>query len=148
MPRPTRSLRGWNIASPQFQRLPMPVEMLGAVMGIFLHWGFHQLAFRLFLEFVGYMRPGECSNLKVSQLIPPQPSMTSARHFWAILLHPQELKVPGKTAVLDVSILIDSDLWMGQYLSRLSSKKPTDHLWDQPHTTLLNKFSLVYSVYI
>ena len=93
----------------------MPVEMLGAVMGIFLHWGFHQLAFRLFLEFVGYMRPGECSNLEVSQLIPPQPSMTSARHFWAILLHPQELKVPGKTAVLDVSILIDSDLWMGQF---------------------------------
>ena len=41
--------------------------------------------------------PGECSTLKVKQLVPPQPGGGGRFQSWAILLSPMEDAVPGKT---------------------------------------------------
>ena len=144
LPRAVRSLKGWNLAMPQRQRLPMPLEVLGAMMGCLLYRGYPQLALRMFIQFVTYMRPGEISNLTVGQLIPPQPSMTNACQFWAILLHPQELKIPGKTALFDGSILLDSDLWMGPLLAKITvGRNPAEPLWADPHQLLVQQFSQI-----
>ncbi len=141
LPRAARALKGWNLARPQQQRLPMPLEVLGAIMGVLMFRNFHQLALRLFIQFSTYMRPGECSNLQVSQLIPPQSSLTGACQFWAVLLHPHELMVPGKTALFDGSILLDSDVWLSRILHPLvRGRKKKDPLWTESHHVLKNEF--------
>ena len=56
LPRTMRALKGWGLAAPGQQRLPLPVEVLGAIMGNLCQRDLHQLALRLFIQFLTYMR--------------------------------------------------------------------------------------------
>jgi len=142
LPRTLRALKGWSLASPSQQRLPLPLEVLGAVIGFLATQGMHQLGLRLFLQFVTYMRPGECSNLLVKQMVAPQQTLGDRFMFFAILLHPSEDKVPGKTGVFDASVVLDSDAWMYPLLTQLGmGKTATDVIWDQPHNVLVDQFA-------
>lgn len=123
------------------QRLPLPIEVLGAMMGVFCSWGHRQLALRLFRQFMTYIRPPGCSNLKAKQIVPQQTAGNRFIHF-AILLHPTEDKVPGKTGLFDLSVMVDSDVWMYPILQRLlHNKDPEGPLWDQPHSLLVDEFA-------
>jgi len=124
------------------QRLPLPIEVLGAMMGVFCSWGHHQLALRLFLQFMTYIRPRGCSNLKAKQIVPPQQTAGNRFIHFAILLHPTEDKVPGKIGLFDLSVMVDSDVWMYPILQRLlHNKDPEGPLWDQPHSLLVDEFA-------
>eukprot|EP00438_Fugacium_kawagutii_P030809 Skav229499 [mRNA] locus=scaffold2455:119515:131643:- [translate_table: standard] len=90
MPRVTRALRGWQIASPPLQRMPIPIEVLCAIIGELMKAGRKEMGLRLFLQFLTYLRPGECSSLTVKQLVPPIAAANQAFNFWAVLLHPAE----------------------------------------------------------
>ena len=96
IPRTVRGLKGWQLAAPPQQRMPIPIEALGAIMGALIWSGELELALRLFVQFLTYMRPGECSQLTVKQLVAPQSSSNQSFNFWAILLHPIEDLIPGK----------------------------------------------------
>lgn len=142
LPRTVRALKGWSLAAPGQQRLPLPIEVLGAIMGVLCGQNLHQLALRLFLQFITYMRPGECSNLMVKQLIPPQMTLGDRFQQFAVLLHPLEDKVPGKTGVFDASVVVDSDHWLNPILLNLvANRKPDDPLWEHPHAKLVDGFA-------
>ena len=142
LPRTVRALKGWSLAAPGQQRLPLPIEVLGAIMGVLCNRNLHQLALRLFLQFVTYMRPGECSNLLVKQLVPPQSTMGGRFDQFAILLHPLEDQTPGKTGVFDASVVVDSDHWLNPILLQLvASRSPDEQLWEHPHGTLVDEFA-------
>lgn len=141
--RTSRGLRGWHLAAPPQQRMPIPIEVLMAVMGRMLNLNEVELAIiRLFVQFMTYMRPGECSQLLVKQLVAPQTGSGQTFQFWAILLHPAEDLIPGKTGVFDASVILDSDIWMYPILNQLKSRnKPSQPLWNQSHQVLREKFS-------
>eukprot|EP00435_Cladocopium_sp_Y103_P042198 s2255_g11.t1 len=142
LPRVVRALKGWSMASPPKQRLPLPVEALGAIMGKILEWGHPQLVLRLFIQFLTYLRPGELSGLTVGQMIAPQLAMAERFSTWAILLHPVEGEVPGKTGIYDATVLLDSDPWMDPLLKALiANRKPDELLWLDPHQKLVKEFS-------
>jgi integrase len=142
LPRVVRALKGWSMASPPKQRLPLPVEALGAIMGKILERGHPQLVLRLFIQFLTYLRPGELSGLTVGQMIAPQSAMSQRFSTWAILLHPVEGEVPGKTGIYDATVLLDSDPWMDPLLKALTAnRKPDEMLWLDPHQKLVKEFS-------
>jgi hypothetical protein len=141
LPRSKRALKGWNLASPAQQRLPMPVEVLGAVMGLLIRYGHRQVSIKLFLSFICYLRPGEADDLLVNQLVPPSAAMSTSR-CWTLLLHPVERGVPGKTSIFDASVLIDGEGWLHPFLNELIlGREPTERLWEQSHAETVEIFS-------
>ena len=97
-----------------------------------------QLALRLFVQFLTYLRPGERSTLKVQQLVPPQIGGGGRFQNWAILLHPTKDGAPGNTGVFDAMVVIDSGPWISQRLASLiQGKQPNDSLWSDPHHVLV-----------
>ena len=139
LPRCMKALKGWGLAAPGLQRLPLPLEVLGAILGIIVMLRLPQVALRLFLMFITYLRPGE-SALKVWQLVKPQSEAISSLT-WAILLHPVEGGVPGKTNLFDGTILIDQDLWIGDFLLALiRGRGGQEELWSHSHDTLIATF--------
>lgn len=142
LPRTVRALKGWAIAAPPRQRLPLPIEALGAIMGQMMKLNKAEMALRVFIQFLTYLRPGELSGLTVGQMVPPQGAMADRFRSWAILLHPVESGVPGKTGVFDATVLIDSDPWLHPILvSMISNRKPQDPLWRDSHPALVRTFS-------
>ena len=105
--------------------MPIPVEALGAILGVMLGRGLHEMVLRLFIQFLCYLRPGECSNLLVKQLIAPLMTgvLSYAYTGWVILLHPAEDKSPGKTGLFDATVMLDSDAWLHPILQALVMKR-------------------------
>ena len=140
--RSSRALKGWQLAAPPMQRMPLPIEVLTAIMGVLLVRGHVEESLRLFLQFMTYLRPGECSSLLVKQVVAPQQSVHQVFRFWAILLNPAEDEIPGKTGVFDGSVIIDSDVWIGRLLHQLTvNRSPNAQLWQTDHATLRTLFN-------
>ena len=132
LPRACRALKGWGIAAPPMQRLPIPLEGLGAILGFLIFNNKTEMALRLFIQFLTYLRPGECSHLVAKQQ--PLAAAGPAFRHWAILLHPTEDGIPGKTNIFDATVLIDSDTWIDAHLRALiKNKAPDDPLWTDSH---------------
>lgn len=141
LPRCLRALRGWKNADPPLQRMPLPIEGFGAILGYCIATNFLEMAVHLFVQWMTYMRPGEASSLTTNQLIPPMSRSLSSMQFFAVLLHPAEGRVPGKTGHFDQGILLDSDLWINPILMKLiHMKKPSTPLWNHTHMEILNVF--------
>lgn len=143
LPRCVRALKGWKNADPPLQRVPLPLEAFGAILGFFLAMNKIQMVVHLFLQWMTYMRPGEASGLTVQQLVAPTRSRVGVLNYFAVLLHPSEMGVPGKTGHFDQGILVDSDLWINSHLSQLIHQRPlTDRLWTHSHKELLEVFQM------
>ena len=112
LPRSLRALKGWRNAAPPLQRMPLPLEAFGTILGVLLWNGLNEMVIRLFLQLLTYMRPGEASGLQTRQLVVPRHGMLRPLRFFAILLHPSdaEEKVPRKTSFFDQGIVVDTDL--------------------------------------
>ena len=142
LPRCLRALRGWKNADPPLQRMPLPIEGLGAILGFCIATNRREMAIHLFIQWLTYMRPGETSNLLVGQVIPPMSSFLGSLQFFAVLLHPSEAKVPGKTGIFDQGILIDSDMWINPILRNLIQNRPRNApLWSHNHNQILEVFN-------
>ena len=121
--------------------MPLPIEGFGAILGYCIATNFLEMAVHLFVQWMTYMRPGEASSLTTNQLIPPMSRSESSVQFFAVLLHPAEGRVPGKTGHFDQGILLDSDLWINPILMKLiHMKKPSTPLWNHTHMEILNVF--------
>ncbi len=129
LPRATRALKGWSLAAPPLQRLPLPLEALGLILGLWLLKQPRDMVIRGFLAFICYLRPRE-SILQVWQLVRPTLSSQS----WALLLNPLESEVPGKTNIFDETVIIDHSLWISDVLTLLTAgRQPLDPLWSHSH---------------
>jgi hypothetical protein len=136
LPRCSRALKGWSLTAPGNQRLPMPVEVMGAMAGYMLHQSQPQMAMRLFLSFACYLRPGEAEDLRIKQLVPPVSSSRTASRIWSLLLSPIEDGIPGKTNIFDETVVMDSDPWLDPYLWALHGcRDPEERLWSHSYAS-------------
>ena len=136
LPRATRALKGWSLAAPALQRLPLPLEALGLILGLWLLKQPRDMVIRGFLAFICYLRPRE-SILQVWQLVRPTLSSQS----WALLLNPLESEVPGKTNIFDETVIIDHSLWISDVLTLLTAgRQPLDPLWSHSHAQFVQAF--------
>ena len=122
------------------QRLPLPIEALGVIMMELIVKGKPQLAVRLFVSSTWRVLDSESK----AAIVPPQIGGGGRFQNCAILLHPTEDGMPGKTGVFDATVVIDSDPWISQHLASLiQGKQPNDSLWSDPHHVLITNYRKV-----
>jgi hypothetical protein len=147
LPRSMRALKGWSLAAPSLQKLPMPLEVMGAILGYMIFMRLPEMALHIFINFVSYLRPGECNELTVDQIIPPQPVIGTASSSWALLLHPMEQGIPGKTGVFDDTVMLDSEPWISPFLFALiAGRRPKERVWHHSYDNLLIVFQKALEV--
>lgn len=130
LPRASRSLRGWTKHAPPDQRLPLPLVLLCVVLGWLLRRRMTAEALCLLLQFQTYLRPGEITGLRRSQLVEPRPTAGAAYDVWAINIAPFSEGRPAKTGLFDESLTIDRWPWLGDLLGALKGQgAPNRPLW-------------------
>ena len=130
LPRAFRSLRGWRLAAPPRERLPLPRAVIAALVGAACHAGKLASGLKWWLQLRTYLRPGEIDKLEVFQLIPPTPAAGPQFRWFSIILSPPELETPGKTGLWDESVMIDRDPELIPLLATLvQGRPPADPLW-------------------
>ena len=103
---------------------------LAAMIAMAVGRGFHNDAVRWFLQFKTYLRPGECDRLVGRNLVRPQPLAGLHYQRWGLNLHLVEHGRAGKTQGFDESVLIDTDLWLGEILEQIKAQVADDQtLW-------------------
>jgi hypothetical protein len=117
LPRTRRALQGWGKLEPQRTRPPLPWGLVCAMVIQMLNMQESIAAAATLLMFSAYLRPGECLDLQISDLVKPVPGMP---HF-ALHLHPAERREQSKVGLSDESLLLDSPLmpWLGAVLLQL-----------------------------
>jgi len=143
LPRAGRALGSWVKAAPSLQRLPFPWIALCAVLGFLVERGRLASALHLLVAFRSYLRPGASDQLRVKQLVPPQPMAGQAYQAWGLLLNPTEDRTPGKTGLLDEAILLDSEPWLHPFFVALTVRRdPEEFLWPVRGAELVEEFLL------
>ena len=133
------AINGFNKRSPAESRSAAPEEVWYAIIGYLAAKGEFLPALNELVRLQSYMRPGECDQLLVGQLIPPV-----HKGPWAILLAPIEGMKPGKTGEYDESILLDSPgiEWMDELFQNLTANRdPSERLWAQSPETFQARFN-------
>ncbi|CAK0855451.1 unnamed protein product, partial [Prorocentrum cordatum] len=128
LPRATRSLRGWRRLVPRRTRRPLPWEVVAAIAVNLLRMEGLGMALAWLLMVDTYMRPGECLDLKTSQVL----RATSQRHMAlaAILLHPAEHGQSSKVGAADESLIV-SRPWLSDILMMYVDARPSGSpLWN------------------
>lgn len=141
LPRCHRALRAWMLRDPPPQRTPFPWLCLTAVIGVLLWESDVVVALNLLIQFITYLRPGVCDSLCVSQLVPPSPVAGQGFQVWGILLNPREYKIASKTKGFDDSILLDTHLWIADFLHMLRrNRSGQTRLWPMSALQILERF--------
>ena len=131
LPRCHRALKGWRKLAPPQMRLPMPRAAVLAIAGYLASTGRAPMAVWVALTFVCYLRPTECQALLGQHIIPPAPAAGAEYQCWGILINDRDLGIPGKTGILDGSVIIDMDDWLIPCLAALRASRPPGHrLWE------------------
>ena len=127
---------------PPMTRLPLPRAAAGAIAGLMIAGGFHEIALFVLLAFVGYLRPGECMRLTPSSVV--RPVAGGAAHFmqWGLIVADIEDGVLSKVGVFDEAVSLDMDPWLLGPLSALVSSRTSGQcLWRYPYETIRDEFA-------
>ena len=112
LPRASRASAAWKRRAPGKTRLPLPRPAVYAIAGWLISHGQLGMACWVVLAFAAYLRPAEAQGLTRESLVPPAPAAGAGYSCWALLMHPLERGVAGKTGHYDDSVLIDqAPLW-------------------------------------
>ena len=107
---------------------------------------FQNDAVKLVLRFKTYLRPGECDRLVGRNLIRPQPLAGLHYQRWGLNLHPVEHGTAGKTQGFDESVVIDTDLWLGEILEQIKVQVADDQtLWTSSVAQNIERFHAIAS---
>ena len=132
LPRAHRAVKSWSKLSPGLQRLPLPAVCVAAICGKLIADGMPWQAFFVLTGFLAYLRPSENTGLKVKCLVPPLEGSREGAPYstWSLNLHPCTDGVPGKTGIMDETVLLDGPVWMDAWYQRLRTGRPADApLW-------------------
>ena len=160
LPRTLRALKGWRKLCPPQQRLPLPRSILFAMVGCLLMDSEVLMGLCMIVSFFAYLRPCEARALLVRHLVPPpkygglgvpapgglnrqQPSSWAfaPSAAWGLLLHDAGIGVPGKTGVLDDSVLLDNLNHLAPLFELISRyRAPGEPLFNFDYHAFSNKF--------
>ncbi|CAK0859145.1 unnamed protein product, partial [Prorocentrum cordatum] len=141
LPRASRASAAWKRRAPGKTRLPLPRPAVYAIAGWLISHGQLGVACWVVLAVAAYLRPAEAQGLTRESLVPPAPAAGAGYSCWALLMHPLERGVAGKTGHYDDSVLIDqAPLWPVLAAMRLATP-PGASLWSFSLDELTAQFS-------
>ncbi|CAK0867123.1 unnamed protein product, partial [Prorocentrum cordatum] len=141
LPRASRASAAWKRRAPGKTRLPLPRPAVYAIAGWLISHGQLGMACWVVLAFAAYLRPAEAQGLTHESLAPPAPAAGAGHSCWALLMHPLERGVAGKTGHCDDGVLIDqAPLWPVLAAMRLATP-PGASLWSFSLDELTAQFS-------
>lgn len=125
--RALRALKGWKRKMPAATRQPLPYFVVMGIGSDLRRRGLPLMALCWLLMFDTYMRPGECTDLQASQIVPPQPGVGMKQA--AVLLNPGYREKFSKTGELDESLLV-SRRWLSEMIADYAlTLMPSAPLW-------------------
>ena len=141
LPRSSRALEGWKVRTPPRMRLPIPRCAAAAIAGFLLHQGLIRMAIFVVLMFDAYLRPSECLRLTTKSLIPPVDGAQAPHHQWGLIINDARDERPGKTGLLDESVMVDSPMVarLLQALKHVGS--PDQPLWEFTADQIRDQFN-------
>ena len=123
LPQINRLLTSLRRLAPSFQRLPLQLVALCAMMVIAVARGKLDDAIRLFVQFRTYLRPGECDLLTGSYLMLPQPRGCPQYQLLPLLFYKDNDFRPSKTVMTDEATLIDTDSLLLHFLEAVEKRR-------------------------
>eukprot|EP00971_Amphidinium_carterae_P274794 5452987-Amphidinium_carterae.1 len=136
LPLCSQTLAGFKRLAPPKTRLPLPMPLIELLALLMARSGRWRAALMTMLATYCYLRPGEATSLRMSQIIMPVP-----HHPWiTIVLHPVELGNPSKTQQFNEDIVLDlpEHAWMEAPLGALKAQL-------HPHELLGNETGRSYN---
>ena len=120
------ALRGWKALRPQLSRPPIPEAVAAAISLDLLKQGLPWSGLLVMVLFETYLRPSEALAMRVKQVVHPVAGGAGHLAYTALVVHPEELLVPGKTGVFDHTVVFDlaRHQWLGTLLSKLAKALP------------------------
>ncbi|CAK0813222.1 unnamed protein product, partial [Prorocentrum cordatum] len=106
MARARRALRGFRRLAPPTSRLPLPFELLGALVNYLVSASKLEAALVLWLSFELYLRPSEPYHIRATDLVRPARGRLG-HDSWSVTLHAAETEVLSKTAEYDEALKLD-----------------------------------------
>ena len=141
LPRTMRALKGFSNLAPSHQRLPLPRPAALAIAGLLACREQPQMALWVALSFIAYLRPSECLAMTGRSIVVPIVGASQTYQRWGLLIRDAYAGQPGKTGLLDESVILDLDVWIYPALKVLKSLKRDDQgLWDFDANDLRLKF--------
>ena len=84
-----------------------------------LSFDLREIAFLMFICFIGYLRPREAYMARCVDLVRPAGSRNQCLRSWGLIIAPQERpSEPSKTREFDDTVLFDYPEWVGQLFAR------------------------------
>ena len=139
LPRSWRSLKGWRRMVPPRSRKPLPWPVWAAIAWQLREAGRKDMAVFVLTSVTGYFRPGELFRVKRGDLVPPAGMVLGC---WAVLLAPEEDKVPTKTNIFNDSVALDSTLvkWLEKEYEQIHIAGSRDAAWEFSYAQFVNQF--------
>ncbi|CAK0865467.1 unnamed protein product, partial [Prorocentrum cordatum] len=134
LPRCSRALAGWGKCVPRRSRQPLPWLVVAALAGVLLRWQLVEHVVAMILSFSTYMRPGEVDSLVGLQVVEGVAEGSGNGGVVALVLFPEEMGVPSKTGMWDMTVPLDTFRFLGPSLLALKRRCRTlkDRLWSCP----------------
>ena len=127
--------------APSRQRLPLPRPAALAIAGVLACRDEPQMALWVALTFIAYLRPCECLAMTGRSIVMPILGGDLTYQRWGLLIRDAYAGQPGKTGLLDESVILDHDEWIYPALSVLKNiKKDHQKLWSFDANDLRTKF--------
>lgn len=126
LPRAQRALKGWSQLRRPAQRLPIPWQAVYAIAGVLAFQGFGAMSAGVVIAFHAYLRPSELFKLISCCIIAPVAQTASD---WGLILHNAEFGVPGKTGIMDESVVVDSPMVAALLAALRTNRSPMEPLW-------------------
>ena len=148
--RVSRALQGWNRLAPMGHRLPLPEEVVAAIVVCMMQAELPELGLLTLLAMDAYLRSGEAFNLPVMSVVAAAPEYGTGYEHTALLLAPHVLGNPTKTKEFNESVLLDTQSrpWLGPFVEALAAKRPqeepqlvrtTYHVWERAFQAAASK---------
>ena len=93
---------------PGQSRWPIPWPMVAAAAVWLAKRKFMAETLGMIMQFSAYLKPGECSSLRIMDLVPPARRYTKGKSHCSLLVKAEEVGVPTKTNTFEDSVILDS----------------------------------------
>jgi hypothetical protein len=128
LPQARIDMKGFVKRQPPHARLPMPMEVMLALVSVIIDRGERWIALAMVIMFHTYCRPGVLCKVQWKHVIKPvRRGGKGGRGVHTLVLHPREEGVPSKTSAVDETVELGdvaSYLWLGDVLEAAMAWAP------------------------
>jgi len=125
-----RAITGWAKLVPPQMRMPLPRPAMMAMVGLLVAEGRTLMALFILLSFLAYLRPTEALRLTTASFIPPAAAAGASYSAWGLIVNNADCGIPGKTGVMDESVMLDQPEFWPLWEALKAAKPPAAPIWN------------------